>query len=126
MSRFTKELAGEYGPYWKSEAEKTLQKVDEQIQNGEITIDEFGVARNCIGRVVSEDIAEQIFLLNHWEIDLEMTSKMYEIEVAKELEKYRKSMQNYVPSAEEISEMQNEFDKGTTVINVITGQKIML
>lgn len=126
MSRFTKELAGEYGSYWKSEAEKTLQKVDEQIRNGEITIDEFGVARNCIGRVVSEDIAEQISLLKHWDIDLEMTSKMHKIEVEKELEQYRKSMENYVPSTEEISEMQNNFGKGTTVINVITGQKIML
>lgn len=126
MSRFTKELAGEYGPYWKSQAEKTLQKIDEQVQNGEITIDEFGVARNCIGRVVAEDIAEQIFLLNHWEINLEMTSKMYEIEVAKALEEYRKSIQNYVPSAEEISEIQNEFGKGTTVIDIITGQEIML
>lgn len=105
---------------------KDITKIDEQVQNGEITIDELGVARNCIGRVVSEDIAEQIFLLNHWEIDLEMTSKMYEIEVAKALEEYRKSMQNYVPSAEEISEMQNEFGKGTTVIDIITGQEIML
>ena len=126
MSRFTKELAGEYGPYWKSEAEKTLQKVDEQIRNSEITIDEFGVARNCIGRIVPQEIAEQISLLKHWEIDLEMTSKMYEIEVAKALEEYRKSMKNYVPSAEEISEMQNEFGKGTTVIDIITGQEIML
>ena len=55
-----------------------------------------------------------------------MTSKMYEIEVAKALEEYRKSMKNYVPSAEEISEMQNEFGKGTTVIDIITGQEIML
>lgn len=124
MSRFTKELAGEYGPYWKSQAEKTLQKVDEQVQNGEITIDEFGVARNCIGRVVSEDIAEQIFLLNHWEIDLEMTSKMYEIEVAKALEEYRKSMKNYVPSEEELYEMRCAFGKGTEVVDIFTGQKI--
>jgi hypothetical protein len=39
---------------------------------------------------------------------------------------YRKRMENYVPSDEEMFEMRAAFGEETTVVNVITGQKIQL
>ena len=52
MTRFEKELSGALGAYWKKSAEKELEKVREELEQGLITIDENGVARNRIGRVL--------------------------------------------------------------------------
>jgi len=55
-------------------------------------------------------------------VDLEKRDKM----VQQELDQLRESMKNYTPSHEEIVEMQATFGKGTTVVNVLTGEKIKL
>jgi len=39
---------------------------------------------------------------------------------------YRKAMENYVPSDEEMFEMRAAFGPGTTVVNVITGKETKL
>lgn len=41
-------------------------------------------------------------------------------------ETYRKRMENYVPSAEEMYEMRAAFGPGAVVVNVLTGRKIQL
>ena len=64
MSRFKQELSGELGDFWKKHAGKELQKTREDIASGQITIDENGVARNCIGRVVMSDLAEIIEMVS--------------------------------------------------------------
>ena len=56
MTRFEKELSGALGAYWKKSAEEELQKVREELEQGLITIDENGVARNRIGRVLMSDM----------------------------------------------------------------------
>ena len=60
MTRFEKELSGALGAYWKKEADKELAKVKEDLENGNITIDEQGIARNCIGRVLQNDMMEKV------------------------------------------------------------------
>ncbi|MBR0160346.1 MAG: hypothetical protein IJQ02_03475, partial [Oscillospiraceae bacterium] len=60
MTRFQKELSGQLGEFWKKDAEKELDKVRAELANGEITIDENGVARNCIGRVLMSDMLEKL------------------------------------------------------------------
>ena len=54
MTRFDRELGGEYGEFWKKQAIQYLHNIEEEVFKGEITIDSDGVARNCIGRVVVE------------------------------------------------------------------------
>ena len=63
MTRFQQELNGSLGPFWKQEAEKELAKVKADLENGRITIDENGIARNCIGRVLMADMLEKLLLV---------------------------------------------------------------
>lgn len=49
-----------------------------------------------------------------------------EREIKKELEAYRERMAGHECSEEERCEMEAAFGKGTTVVNVLTGQKIKL
>lgn len=43
MTRFQKELSGEFGAYWEKEAQKELERVKADLQAGKITIDENGL-----------------------------------------------------------------------------------
>lgn len=50
----------------------------------------------------------------------------YDKYISESLAAYRKSMENYVPSDEELFEMRAAFGPGTEVVNVITGKKTKL
>ena len=81
MTRFEKELSGALGAYWKKSAEKELEKVREELEQGLITIDENGVARNRIGRVLMSDMLEKLTYVTD-AVDTEATTKAREEEVA--------------------------------------------
>ena len=64
MTRFEREINGMLGDYWKADAEKRVAKVSNEYESGEITVDENGVARNCIGRILMDDLAEVLEYAN--------------------------------------------------------------
>lgn len=123
MTRFMKELNGSLGAYWKAEAEKELARVKADLDAGRITIDENGIARNCIGRVLMADLLEKLALVTD-KVDVAATNAAREAEVAKELESYRANKKPH--TAEELAEMRAAFGPGTTVVDVLTGEKITL
>lgn len=123
MTRFQKELSGKLGAYWKKAAEKELKKVREDLQDGKITIDENGVARNCIGRVLMSDMLEKLAMVTD-KVSVEATTAARDKEVSKSLAEYRKNARPV--SEEERMEMQAAFGKGTTVVNILTGEKTEL
>lgn len=123
MTRFQRELNGELGAYWKREAEKELDRVKTDLQAGEITIDENGVARNCIGRVLMSDMLEKLAMATD-KVSVEATTAARKQEAEESLAKYRKNARPV--SEEERREMQAAFGKGTAVVNVLTGEKIEL
>ena len=124
-SRFEQELSGELGAFWVKKANEELDEVRAELEAGEITIDENGVAYNCIGRVVMDDMAEKLEHVTS-RIDREATTKARREENEKSFAEYREKMKNYKPSAEELYEMRCAFGAGTTVVDIITGQKIRL
>ena len=123
MTRFMKELNGSLGAYWKAEAEKELARVKADLDAGRITIDENGIARNCIGRVLMADLLEKLALVTD-KADVAATNAARVAEVAKELESYRANKKPH--TAEELAEMRAAFGPGTTVFDVLTGEKITL
>ncbi len=123
MTRFEQEISGALGNYWKVEAEKELARIERELAEGKITIDKNGVARNCIGRVLMDDMIEKVAYVST-EINKEATREARSIEVDKELAEYRRNYKG--PSAEELYEMQSAFGKGTVVVDVITGKRIQL
>ena len=123
MTRFEKELSGALGEYWKKEAEKELSSIRKDIEEGRITIDEIGVARNCVGRALHNDMLEKVMMVSY-RVNGEATRKECEKEALAAIEAYRA---NYTgPSEEELFEMRAAYGRGTTVVDVITGRKIKL
>ena len=120
MTRFQRELNGELGAYWKREAEKELERVKTDLQAGKITIDENGVARNCIGRVLMSDMLEKLAMVTD-KVSMEATTAARDKEVSESLAEYRKNARP--ATEEERMEMQAAFGQGTTVVNVLTGEE---
>lgn len=123
MTRFVNELRGEFGSFWKNKAEEEIEKMSADVANGQVIIDDDGVARNRIGRVLMEDQME-ILSFTDWRFSKEATRKAREDEVAKSIASYKKNART--PSFEEMSEMRNAFGAGTKVVDALSGKTIQL
>lgn len=123
MTRFMKELNGDLGAFWKAEAEKELARIKADLGAGKITIDEDGVARNCIGRALMDDMLEKLALVTD-KADRSATEAARAAENAEFLEEYRRNRKPH--SAEEIAEMRSAFGPGTKVVDIINGETINL
>ena len=123
MTRFERELSGALGTYWKNSAEMELEEIRNDLATGKITIDENGVARNCIGRVLMSDMLEKLTYVTD-EVDTEATQAARDVEVTKSLEEYRRNAKP--ATSEELAEMQAAFGEGQTVVNILTGQRFSL
>ena len=123
MTRFERELSGALGAYWKTSAEKELEKIREELEQGLITIDENGVARNRIGKVLMSDMLEKLTYITD-AVDAEATAAARDEEVSQTLAAYRANAKP--ASEEEKNEMRAAFGKGQTVVNILTGERITL
>ena len=123
MTRFEKELSGALGAYWKKEAKKELERVKKDLDEGKITIEENGIARNCIGRTLHDDMLEKVAMISD-KVNIEATRVARDEETANVIEAYRASYTG--PSEEEMFEMRAAFGTGTTVVDIFTGKKIKL
>ena len=123
MTRFERELSGALGAYWKNSAEKELEEIRKDLEAGKITIDENGVARNCIGRVLMSDMLEKLTYVTD-EVDEEATKAARDEEVTRSLAEYRRNAKP--ASEEELSEMRAAFGEGQTIVNILTGERITL
>ena len=123
MTRFARELSGSLGTYRKASAEKELDEVRADFEAGKITVDENGVARNRIGRILMSDLLEKLTYITD-KVDVEATKAAREAETDAFLESYRKA--NHRRSNEELNEMRAAFGTGTTVVDIITGERIRL
>ena len=122
MTRFQRELSGELGAFWQRQAEAELERVKADLDSGEITIDEAGVARNYIGRALMDDLLEKLVLVTD-KADSAATLAAREAEVKADLESYRARK---APSVEELAEMRAAFGEGAKVVDVITSEEIQL
>ena len=123
MTRFERELSGALGAFWKKEAEKELARIEKDLESGKITIDEKGIARNAIGRVLMSDLAEKVSYITD-RIDLEATKEARSEAVSQELTALKNNARP--ATEEEKDEMRAAFGKGQTVINILTGERINL
>lgn len=121
-TRFQRELSGELGACWKKQAEAELEKVRRELGAEKITIDENGVARNCIGRALMDDLLEKVEMAS--DVNVEATRAARKAEDRAALAEYR--AQRRTPDAEELAEMRAAFGDGVTVVDVLTGEKIKL
>ena len=123
MTRFERELSGALGAFWKKEAEKELARIEKDLESGKITIDEKGIARNAIGRILMSDLAEKVSYITD-RIDLEATKEARSEAVSQELTALKNNARP--ATEEEKDEMRAAFGKGQTVVNILTGERINL
>lgn len=119
MTRFKMELSGKLGEFWKKQAEQELQKVKAELESGKITIDGDGVARNCIGRALMDDMLEKVEMVAPDCVNVSATRATYAAELDEVLKRYA----SREIGAEEMHEMRSAFGAGTTVVDVLTGRK---
>ena len=116
---FQNKLNGLLGDFWYKDVMNEIEKVKEDLAEGRITIDEHGVAHNCIGRVLMDDLAEVVEYVTD-KIDRKATAEAREIEVAQEIAEYRKNPPKM--TEEDFAEMRAAFGPGETVVDIFTGQ----
>ena len=124
-SRFTMELSGALGDYWKRNAQQEIEKMSQRALDGEIFFGADGVCRwKSNNRVLPAECREQLSYSPYRGLFDEQACKVAdEAETAEALENYSK---NYRTTEEERMEMRAAFGKGTAVVDVISGERIRL
>lgn len=124
MTRFERELNGSLGSYWAENAKKEIRKMEERQINGEIFFGADGVVRwTSKNRVMPKDCREILSHTVYRDLYSEDASRAAEeAETAAFLDSYRKNYKG--PGEEEKAEMRAAFGVGSTVVDVITGERI--
>ena len=103
-------------------AKETIAHVKSDMARGDITVDSDGVARNCIGRCLMDDLLAVAVYVDS-SISVENTQRARSIEDEAVLSEYRKVRATQGYSDEEMAEIANAFGN-STVVDVITGRRI--
>ena len=138
ITRFQQEISGELDRqvaertgepnkgFWKRHAEEEVAKIVEEYENGELLIDEFGVAYWASNnRAIPQECVEKA-IYGGLPIDAELTRELELNQMEKSLAEYHERMKNHVYTEEELGEMRNAFGEGTVVVNALTGERIQL
>lgn len=124
MTRFMRELNGDFGEFWKKNAEQDIAKMQKRADAGEIEIDENGAAFwVSSNNYLPEDCAEMLSFTD-FIFDIQATAEARDKETNEFLEAYRKNYKG--PSEEEKAEMRAAFGEGAEIVDVITGKTIRL
>lgn len=113
---------GESGPFWQKDAAEQLKGFIEDLKNKDMII-KNNVVRWSNGNIVPYDIIE--LLLGTGIINQEQFNTTKEA-----MNDYMTNMianhANRKLTSEEVSEMKANFDEGTVMINVLTGEKYII
>ena len=122
MTRFEQEWSGALGEFWRKHAHEEAERLLSQRDNIEVEAD--GAAKwISSGNYLPADVVEKLTFAGADFFSAEATATKREAQTATFLDSYRR---NHRTTAEERMEMGAAFGKGTTVVNIITGEKIKL
>ena len=122
MTRFQRELSGELGHYWQRSAQQEIAKLAERAED-EIRTTISGAAFWVkSGNFLPAEVCEKLSYTD-FPFSIEETARAREEQTDAFLADYRR---NHRTSEEERMEMQAAFGKGTTVVDIISGESIAL
>ena len=122
MTRFAREWNGELGAFWQKNAHEEAARLLAQRDN--IKVEEDGAAKwRSNGSYLPADVVEKLIFAGADFFSAEATAAKREAQTAEFLGSY---LRNHRTTTEERAEMEAAFGKGTTVVNIITGEKIKL
>lgn len=123
MTRFQREVSGELGAFWEKHAKEEAAEAARKAAEG-ATVEEDGAIRwNSNGSYIPDDFCEKLEY-EGFPFSRAATAAKREAQVAKELEAYRSAHRGL--DAETLAEARAAFGEGTTICDVITGEKITL
>ena len=123
MTRFEREISGSLGAFWKKNAEEEVKKAVTQAEK-DATVEADGAIKwNSNGRYLMDDFCEKLEYAGY-PFSRKATTEKREKQVEEELAQYRKNHKGF--SQEELDEAREAFGEGTTVVNVLTGEKTKL
>ena len=123
MTRFEREWNGELGEFWKKHAREEAQRLLDQADK--IEVEDDGAAKwKTNGSYLPADVVEKLTFAGATWFSPEATEAKRETQIAKELEAYRGNHRGL--DAEMLAEARAAFGEGTTICDVITGEKITL
>ena len=138
QTRFQQEISGELDRqvaertgepnkhFWQKNAEKEVAWVLNKYENGELLIDETGIATWVSnGNAIPQECVEKA-IYGGLPINAELTREFRDRQTEKSLREYRERMKNHVYSDEELFEMRAAFGAGALVVDAITGRRIQL
>ena len=125
MTRFEQELSGNLGAFWKKNAEQEIEKMSQRALDGEIFFGADGVCRwKSNNHILPADCREKLAYTPYRDLfDEQACKEADEAETAEAIAAYRR---NHRTTEEERMEMQAAFGKGTTVVDIFTGERIAL
>ena len=119
MTRFEREISGSLGAFWKKNAEEEVKKAVAQADTA-ATVEADGAIRwNSNGRYLMDDFCEKLEYAGY-PFSREATAKKRSAQDAESLAEYRKNHRGLG------AEARAAFGEGTTVVNVLTGEKTVL
>jgi len=120
MTRFEQEITGKLGDFWKRNAQQEVEKLMDRAY--EIEVEKDGAAKWVSnGNYLPSDVCEKLVYGG-----FDFSPKATEIKRNKQTADFLNGYRNHKPTAEEMFEMRAAFGEGTTVVNVLTGEKIRL
>ncbi|MDO4333936.1 MAG: hypothetical protein Q4C58_14805, partial [Eubacteriales bacterium] len=123
MTRFEREISGSLGAFWKKNAEEEVKKAVTQAEK-DATVEADGAIKwNSNGRYLMDDFCEKLEYAGY-DFSREATAKKRDAQNEESLAEYRRNYKGL--SAEELAEARAAFGEGTTVVNVLTGDKTVL
>lgn len=123
MTRFEREISGSLGAFWKKNAEEEVKKAVAQAEK-DATVEADGAIKwNSNGRYLMDDFCEKLEYAG-FDFSRVATEKKRDAQNEESLAEYRRNYKGL--SAEELAEARAAFGEGTTVVNVLTGDKTVL
>lgn len=122
MTRFYGEITGQFGEFWRKDAEKRVAEMAESFSRGEIIIEDDGAAKWASnGRYIPEDCAEMLFFSDvDFDFDaVKATERKRDSQTREAIENYKAFHRE--PTVEEMAEMAVTF-KGQKVVDLISGE----
>lgn len=123
MTRFEREISGSLGAFWKKNAEEEVKKAVAQVEKDATVEADGDIKWNSNGRYLMDDFCEKLEYAGY-DFSRETTAKKRDAQNEESLAEYRRNYKGL--SAEELAEARAAFGEGTTVVNVLTGDKTVL
>lgn len=123
MTRFEREINDSLGAFWKKNAEEEVKKAVAQAEK-DATVDGDGAIRwNSNGRYLMDDFCEKLEYAGY-SFSRKATAGKREAQDAESLAEYRRNRKGL--TGEALAEARAAFGEGTTVVDVLTGEKTRL